>query len=40
LLNESTCNWGAPTPMPIVEGKLFTWDEPTLAWVEVVAPTA
>jgi len=39
LLNEDTCLWGAPTPMPVVEGKMFTWDEPTLAWVEVVAPT-
>ena len=40
LLNESTCQWGAPTPMPVVEGKMFTWDEPTTSWVEVVAPTA
>jgi hypothetical protein len=39
LLNEDTCLWGAPTPMPVVEGKMFTWDEPTLAWVEFVAPT-
>jgi len=22
------------------DGKLYTWDEPTLAWVEVAAPTA
>jgi hypothetical protein len=36
LLNEDTCHWGAPTPMPIVEGKRFTWDEPTTSWVEVV----
>jgi len=40
LLNEDTCQWGAPTPMPVVEGKMFTWDEPTTSWVEVVAPTA
>jgi hypothetical protein len=39
LLNEDTCLWGAPTPMPVVEGKMFTWDEPTTSWVEVVAPT-
>jgi hypothetical protein len=39
LLNEDTCHWSAPTAMPVVEGKRFTWDEPTLAWVEVVAPT-
>lgn len=39
LLNEDTCQWGAPTAMPVVEGKMFVWDEPTLAWVEFVAPT-
>lgn len=40
LLNESTCQWDAPTPMPVEEGKRFSWDEPTLSWVEVVVPTA
>jgi hypothetical protein len=35
LLNETTCLWGAPTPMPVVEGKMFKWDEPTTSWVEV-----
>jgi len=35
VLNETTCLWGAPTPMPVVEGKRFTWDEPTTSWVEV-----
>ena len=39
LLNEDTCLWSAPTPMPVVEGKMFTWDEPTTSWVEFVAPT-
>jgi len=34
-LNETTCQWDAPTPMPIVEGKRFTWDEATTSWVEV-----
>lgn len=34
LLNETTCLWEAPTPMP-TDGKMYTWDEPTLAWVEV-----
>ena len=38
LLNESTCQWGAPTPMPVEEGKRFTWDEPTTSWVEIVVP--
>jgi hypothetical protein len=35
LLNETTCLWEAPTPMPIEEGKMFAWEESTLAWVEV-----
>ena len=39
VLNEDTCLWDAPTPMPVVEGKMFVWDEPTTAWVESVIPT-
>lgn len=34
VLNEDTCRWEAPTPMP-TDGKLYRWDEPTLSWVEV-----
>jgi hypothetical protein len=34
LLDEETCLWNAPTPMPN-DGKLYIWDEPTLSWVEV-----
>ena len=34
-LNETTCLWESPTPMPVVEGKSFTWDESTTSWVEV-----
>jgi len=34
VLNEDTCNWEAPTPYPS-DGKLYTWDEDTLSWVEV-----
>lgn len=37
-LNETTCQWEAPTPKPL-DGKLYRWDEPTLAWVEIVVPT-
>jgi len=37
-LDTETYVWNAPTPMPVEEGKLFTWDEPTLAWVEVELP--
>ncbi len=32
--NEATCAYEAPTPRP-TDGKFYTWDEPTLAWVEV-----
>ena len=33
LLNETTCQWGAPTPMP-TDGKRYEWDEATLTWIE------
>jgi hypothetical protein len=36
LLNETTCLWDAPTSMP-TDGKRYSWDEPTLAWVEIDA---
>ena len=39
LLNETTCQWDAPTAMPVEAGKIFKWDEPTTAWVESVVPT-
>jgi hypothetical protein len=39
LLNENTCLWGAPVAMP-TDGKMYTWDEETTSWVEVVAPEA
>jgi hypothetical protein len=32
-LNDDTCLWNAPTPMP-TEGGPYTWDEPTTSWVE------
>ena len=38
VLDEETCIWDAPTPMPVVEGKMFTWVEADLNWQEVVAP--
>jgi hypothetical protein len=31
-LNEETCLWDAPTPMP-TEGGPFTWNEETLSWI-------
>jgi len=39
VLNEETCLWDAPTPMPVEEGKMFFWDEPTTSWIEFVPPT-
>lgn len=34
VLNETTCLWDAPTPMPI-DGKRYEWDEATTSWIEV-----
>ena len=34
VLNETTCCWDAPTPMPSDE-KRYRWDEPTTSWVEI-----
>jgi len=34
LLNETTCRWAAPTEMPD-DGKIYTWDEATISWIEV-----
>jgi hypothetical protein len=38
VLNEETCLWDAPTPMPVVEGKMFEWVEADLNWQEIVLP--
>jgi hypothetical protein len=35
---DADAKWQAPTAMPVEEGKFFTWDEPTLSWVEVELP--
>ena len=34
VLNEDTCLWDAPTPIP-TDGKNYQWDEDTTSWVEV-----
>ena len=35
-LNETTCRWEAPTPMPTAgEGEFYRWDEGTTSWVKV-----
>ena len=36
VLNETSCNWEAPTPYP-TDDKMYRWDEPTLAWVEITS---
>ena len=33
ILNEDTCLWNAPTPMP-TDGKMYIWDESTTSWIE------
>lgn len=35
VLDEQTCLWNAPTPMPVVEGKMFEWIEADLNWQEI-----
>jgi hypothetical protein len=37
LLNEDTCRWGAPTPMP-TDNKPYYWDEASVSWVEILVP--
>ena len=34
VLNEDTCRWEAPTPMPTdaPEGQQYRWDEDTTSW--------
>ena len=34
-LNDDTCLWEAPVAYP-EDGKMYTWDEDTTSWVEVV----
>ena len=34
-LNEQTCQWDAPVPMP-TDDKSYTWDEQTYQWIEIV----
>lgn len=32
ILNETTCLWEAPVPMP-VDDKMYHWDETTINWI-------
>lgn len=34
VLDEATCKWQAPIPMP-TDGKSYYWDEAQGAWVEI-----
>jgi hypothetical protein len=34
VLDEETCTWVAPIPMP-TDGKPYVWDEETLSWNEL-----
>ena len=34
-LDEQTCLWNSPTPMP-TDDRQYRWDEPTTSWVEIV----
>lgn len=36
VLDEQTCLWDAPTPLP-VDGKRYLWDEANTSWIEVTA---
>lgn len=33
-LNDTTCLWDPPTPMPD-DGMMYTWDESTTSWQEI-----
>jgi hypothetical protein len=39
VLEELTCQWKAPTPMP-TDGKKYSWDEATTSWVEIESEAA
>lgn len=39
VLEELTCQWKAPTPMP-TDGKKYSWDEATTSWVETESEAA
>ena len=40
VLNNTTANWDAPTPMPTdaAENEYYRWDEPTTSWVKETRP--
>jgi outer membrane protease len=34
VLNEDTCLWESPVPMP-TDGKIYKWNEDATSWIEV-----
>jgi len=36
ILDEDTCRWQAPAPMP-TDDKLYVWDEATTSWIEPIS---
>ena len=38
ILNEETCSWNPPIEYPS-DGKMYYWNEETIAWTEVEEPT-
>lgn len=38
ILNEQTYKWEPPIPRPN-DGKVYTWNEQTISWVEIPIPT-
>ena len=39
VLDETTCYWNPPTPMPSDETKIWAWNEETLSWDGSDIPT-
>ena len=37
VLNETSCLYEAPTPMP-TDDKRYSWDEETTTWIEISSP--
>jgi hypothetical protein len=37
-LDEGTCNWNPPVPMPTAENKWYVWNEAVLNWDEKDLP--
>ena len=34
-LNETTCQWESPTPMPVTEGVVYYWNNDTESWTAI-----